>query len=153
MSRKRGPRMHQALTLLASKPRGEWSTLSFDGSCDMNGTRHATGRWGWLITEADGTVIRQQSGRVVAELVTNNVAEWVALRNGLLALDHTIPGVIIHGDSMLVIQTLRADWASKAPALTLLRRECWEILDELGKPWAADWIPRSKNHMADALTR
>ena len=153
MGRRNRKKVHPAILMRSADSPASWPVLSFDGSCEGNGRRDATGRWGWLLTDPDGTVIRQQSGYVVASVVTNNVAEWVGLRNGLLSLERSKSGVLIQGDSMLVIRTLLGEWESRAPMLTLYREECWAILEALERPWAAEWIPRESNHMADALTR
>ena len=130
---------HPALRGLHVEPLPGWWLLRFDGSCDGNGSRHATG-----------------NGITVAEVVTNNVSEWNGVLHGLKAVasQKVEPaGLVIEGDSMLVVSVLSGRWASKKPELTELRDECRDLIASLDLLWSCSWIPREENEYCDELTR
>ena len=85
-----------------------------DGWCKGNGTPEA--RAGWTVQEqmAVGTVLHLQGGRVPTNMSqTNNVAEYMAVINGLrLALNERMPYVqfVIHTDSALVVGQVTKGW-------------------------------------------
>jgi ribonuclease HI len=133
--------------------------VQFDGSCQANGSKDATGKWGYRL-QVKGEPDTVGSGDTCAELVTNNVSEWQGLRAGLQAVQARVTAnpqsiglVLIQGDSMLVIRCLTGSWKSKNAALTVYRDECRELLAAIGRPWHAVWIPREQNEYCDSLTR
>lgn len=132
-------------------------TLHFDGACEpQNPGGVATG--GWIVREGDEIILSGCREFARGEEATNNVAEWCALGCGLRAmLDNreviATSSLAIYGDSQLVIRQLKREWACKKEHLQKLRRRCDEILQELGIPWTAEWIPREQNAEADALSR
>lgn len=130
--------------------------VRFDGSCNGNGYKNATGKFGFHVLDQNGQTLRFGSGDVISNLVTNNLAEWFGIRAGLQSAKEMkvkgVSGICIEGDSQLVISVLTTRWNSKKPELTALRDECWNILADIGVPWSATWIPREQNTYCDSLT-
>jgi len=145
-------------------------TLWFDGACEPRNPG-GVASCGWIV-EIEGNEI--ESGcKVVAEgqTATNNLAEWSALGLGLRwILDHQaelpqlpedltgskgLPAAMltIRGDSQLVVNQLKRNWACNKEHLRRLRDRCLEILAELNMNWVAEWIPREQNERSDALSR
>ncbi len=133
-----------------------WWLLRFDGSCEGNGNRGATGRWGFHLQDERYHTLKVGSGETDAGIVTNNQSEWQGVLHGIrAAYELPLPspaGLLIEGDSMLVIRVLSGRWASKKPELTVLRDECRDWLAAFGVPWSTNWIPREENEYCDALT-
>ena len=149
-------RNHHALNTLRDKPEPGWWLLRFDGSCEGNGSRHATGKWGFHLQDETFHTIATGNGITVAEVVTNNVSEWNGVLHGLKAVasQKVEPaGLVIEGDSMLVVSVLSGRWASKKPELTELRDECRDLIASLDLLWSCSWIPREENEYCDELTR
>lgn len=128
--------------------------IQFDGGCTDNGTVRARGRYGW-VAYCGGSQVASGRGKVVAEVVTNNVAEWEALRNALLWLKdrEEYDEVKIYGDSKLVVNQLCGKWRCKKPHLDLLRRACLRLLKRFKGRRTVKWIPRRFNQVADSLCR
>lgn len=132
-------------------------TLHFDGACEpINPGGVATG--GWIIRD-DGDMLLAQSRMFKRGAgATNNYAEWCALGCGLRALlEHKelilSEHLLIHGDSMLVINQLNRKWKCNKEHLQKLRDRCDELLKQIGLIWTAEWIPRECNEEADELSR
>lgn len=118
-------------------------THGFNGKCD-DGYGSWEVEWNGFLK----TVSREQflaSG--VMHKVTNNVAEWLALKCALMWLESVANKerckVEIYGDSMLVINQLNKRWKSKNKNLAELREHCWHYLK--GFNWTAEWQPRAHN--------
>lgn len=149
---------HSALRLLRDRPGRDWWVLRFDGGCDRNGCPDAVGRWAFHLLAGGTRTVDFGSGPASwpGVAVTNNVAEWQGLTHGLsraVSEQPDVPGLLIEGDSNLVVQVVSGRWASKMPHLTELRDQARDVLAGLGVPWAARWIPREENEFCDALTR
>lgn len=141
-------------SLFDATPQNDWHSLRFDGSCAGNGSESATGRWAFHLVDGVGRTVGLRSGASVVRGVTNNVTEYEGLLNGLR---HTagVPGVrglLIEGDSLLVVNQVAGRWKAKTPHLAELRDEALALLDEIGVPWCARWIPREENAFCDAMT-
>jgi ribonuclease HI len=141
-------------------PDGEWiGTLHFDGSCWPNPGGPA--KYGWVLeAKTPDKVVRtvaEDSGPVWATFTSNNVAEWRALEAGLrwLARSGGHPVRLnIRGDSRIVISRLTARKVKGMAAhLKPIREECLRLLDVIGCPWGAQWVPREENSRADALSK
>jgi ribonuclease HI len=133
----------------------DWTVLRFDGSCDANGRANATGKWSFCLKSVVGSSRYFRNGVTVSNFVTNNVSEWNGLVHALRDVEKNfsgIDGLLIEGDSQLVIQTLIGRWNSRKPELTKLRDECRTLLHKIGVPWHARWIPREENEFCDSLT-
>jgi len=143
---------HQSM-LFRNNPKAGWLRIRFDGGCENNGRHDATGTYGFTLTLPDNECFRH-SGTAIGEPMTNNVAEWTALHGALimaLCLPNSPSGILIEGDSKLVIEVLKGKWGSKAPHLTVYRDKCLSLLKAINVQWHARWIPRSENAECDAL--
>ena len=121
--------------------------------------------WGWWIDARPHKLHAiEGSGTIPAKPTnTNNISEYYALGSALKALSELVesgpadcyPGIIIRGDSRLVIEQVNLKWQVKAAHLALLHAKCRMMLADLQKlaPWAAEWIPREQNGVADELSR
>ena len=74
---------------------------------------------------------------------TNNAAEWLALREALrhAKAHHSDMPVLIHMDSLLVVNQFNGRWATRVAHLHRLRTQCRELAAEI--KWVAVlWRPR-----------
>lgn len=92
--------------------------------------------------------------------MTNNVAEYNALGKALRWLADNVRAdlgpadqILITGDSKLVIEQLNGNWQCKSDGLRPLLRRCKELLAGFGCTWAATWVKREHNTLADALAQ
>ena len=128
----------------------EWDyTLTFDGGADPNpgkayGSYHIRTRAGRERLES-----RLQFG----DRMTNNQAEYPALKNGLEDLIRTIEkagkqpenySVEIFGDSSLVIKQLRGEWKVKDAKMLPLYDETIQLLRRFKKT-SLNWHDRSNS--------
>ncbi|KAL5541718.1 hypothetical protein UlMin_009428 [Ulmus minor] len=82
---------------------------------------------------------------------SNHEAEYDALIAGIeLAVNKGIKHLVIRGDSRLVIQQLKGEFAIKEPALTKYRAKAQQILQNF-QTFHFKHVPRSQNRYADAL--
>ncbi|MCI4365012.1 MAG: ribonuclease HI family protein [Thermoplasmata archaeon] len=138
---------------IASAPE-EPVVVHFDGACEpARGGGVATFGYtieggGWDL-EDSGLAVRPYS-----EHATNNVAEYVAAIQALERL-HGLGwqgSLEARGDSQLVVQQMRGEYAVRAPHL----KEYHARLTQLAGTFAAVrwvWIPREQNTRADALSK
>lgn len=128
----------------------EWDyTLTFDGGADPNpgkayGSYHIRTRAGRERLES-----RLQFG----DRMTNNQAEYLALKNGLEDLIQTIEkagkqpenySVEVFGDSSLVIKQLRGEWKVKDAKMLPLYEETLKLLRRF-KRTSLNWHDRSNS--------
>lgn len=140
---------------------GRLYELRFDGSCWPNPGGRA--RCGWAVfvhdpDEHDAPVLVAEGSEEVPPPAggdtSNNVAEWAGLLAGLrwfAALRMAVGGLLIRGDSQLVINQLNGDWKAKKPWLAESRDACRAALKRMGHEWEAAWMPREQNAHCDAL--
>jgi ribonuclease HI len=133
---------------------GEPVVVHFDGACEpARGGGVATFGYtieggGWDLEDA-GLAVRPYS-----EHATNNVAEYVAAIQALERL-HGLgwAGPLeVRGDSQLVIQQMRGEYAVRAVHL----RQYHARLDQLARTFSEVrwvWVPREENERADALSK
>lgn len=126
--------------------------IRFDGGVENNGSADATGKWAFQLFDPDGNPFSSASGPAFGSPVTNNTAEFEALYEGLCRLPFDASGVLIEGDSDLVVRLITGKWAAHKPEMRRWRDRVLSRLDELGTPWSARWIPRDKNEACDAMT-
>lgn len=135
--------------------------LQFDGLFrKVEDRAHPGGRagfmgYGWLIYK-NGILIARGHGVYLRRMdATSNMAEYLALIEGLESLlDMGICGepVTISGDAKSVIDQLTGASAINAPALRPLYRQVKRLALRLPNvSWM--WTPRRENHNADRLTR
>lgn len=104
-----------------------------------------------------GVVIKDQSGRTVAEIsefigrATNNVAEYRALIRGLdEAAALGAHAVVVRSDSELLVRQLTGEYKVKSPDLSPLHLEAHRLLKGFPKA-TVERIQRGENAAADAL--
>lgn len=133
-------------------------TLEFDGACADNGRPDARGGFGWQIRKPSGEVLSSGYGPVWGDPVTNNVAEYWAVIEGVRWLSSFagFPAdavLVVRGDSKLVLETLAGRWKCKKPHLAVLRDRALELLAKAGCDWRVKWVPREENDECDYLSQ
>lgn len=83
-------------------------------------------------------------------VVSNNVAEYTALIEGVKAASAIDPDAELHVrmDSKLVIEQMSGRWKIKHPDMAELAQQARTLL--LGTPVRFEWVPRDRNKAADA---
>jgi ribonuclease HI len=82
---------------------------------------------------------------------TNNIAEYTALLKGLDAASQMqAKTVIIRSDSELVVRQINGEYKVKNSGLAEIYSQCMQLLAGFDS-WRMEYIPREKNHRADAL--
>ena len=133
------------------------SFLYFDGSCEPNPDGVAT--WGYVYVTSEGAKMKDCDVIGEGEGMTNNVAEWTALLKGLEAFSSAFvrgDRFIIRGDSNLVINQAKGEWAVRAQNLLPMAKTVQRIVSDLqgsGVDVAFQWIARENNTEADELAR
>lgn len=119
----------------------------FDGSARPNPGRCGIG----AVLEGPGGV-QVELSRTLGH-GNSSEAEYLALIAVLAAaVEHGAQAVAVHGDSQVVIDDVNAPDCASAPGLRELRDQAHALLARL--PGATlRWIPRHKNHRADALSQ
>ena len=89
---------------------------------------------------------------------TNNLAEYLALKRGLIILHRLLQTRIRHvlvevyGDSQLVIQQLKGNYECKSDNLKQVYEDCKRLLSYYGQI-DLNHIPRESNEEADGLSK
>lgn len=128
----------------------------FDGACEPNPNGVCT--WGFIVQDGE-KLLREDSGVFTPQSddkrTTNNIAEYCGLIKALLWLknaeiiDH---GIIVRGDSQLVIKQMSGEWHIGDGAYKRFADHAAKIKAYF--PMIAfEWIPREENLRADALTK
>lgn len=128
--------------------------LTFDGGCVGNGTPRAVGTWAFVLADTAGNRLGAGSGRDPGKPATCNSAEWCGVLEGLRVAATVIryrPGLLIRGDSFLVINQLLGRWGVRDDRLRALAHQAHTILGEIGVAWFAEWVPREMNTECDAM--
>lgn len=137
--------------------------LYFDGACEPVNPG-GTAAWGYWLAEHDKK-IAEGSGIVDSgEGMTNNVAEYHGLIEGLKKAEELgVKGKIrIRGDSNLVISMAGKKWGwnrkktkwiphDDLPHLKVLLDEALALLAK--RDYELEWVPRGKNREADRLSK
>ena len=83
---------------------------------------------------------------------TNNVAEYLALIEGLNAVSEWKPDrVEVYLDSKLVVEQVNNRWKVKEPELKDLHRQATELLKRFGDKVTVQHVAREENRRADML--
>lgn len=124
-----------------------------DGLCEPTNPN------GWacwaFVAFLDGERVHERYGCIGhGKGMSNNVAEWWAVREALRWLDEEYdePDASVMTDSKLVVEQINGRWDCHAHHLIQLRNEGQRFL--YGMPRVTvRWIPRDQNEVADHLTR
>jgi ribonuclease HI len=137
--------------------------LFFDGSCNV-WHNPITAAYGFII-EHEGAIVNQASEHIGAgPEMTNNLAEFEALYQGLLKIQQSslldAPKdtlVSVYGDSALVINIMNKRWkASPDKRYYPSYQKCVTVVKELrnsGVIISFNWISREYNKIADKLSK
>ena len=135
-------------------------TLRFDGLFRGIPSNRSSGKagvmcYGWLISH-HGVLLARGHGAVArGKDATSNVAEYLALIEGLEALiDLGVTQEIIKicSDSRCIIDQMRGAAAVNAPSMIPLHNRAMRLVQRFRKlRW--NWTPRKHNKEADSLTR
>lgn len=129
-----------------------WWLMRFDGGCPMNGMPGATGTWAFTLDDAAGRRVGQGSGSATGSPVSCNTAEWEGCYEGIrAAVEAKPPGLIVQGDSQLIIFQLAGFWKCKKPHLEAWRAKAANLLIGSGIPWTARHVFREHNAECDAM--
>jgi ribonuclease HI len=131
--------------------RAGW-VMHFDGLCEPSNPG-GVAAYGYQVLR-DGRVVHEGSGLAAppGPGATNNVAEFRALVEGLRWLQaQGARGVLVRGDSRLVVETVSGRWKLNAAHLIPMRDEARALL--LALEGRLEWVPREENKEADRLSR
>ena len=107
--------------------------------------------YGALVRDAEtGTVLARRNGYL--GVVTNNVAEYTGLIQGLTAAQGIDPTATIEVrmDSKLVVEQVSGRWQVKHPSMKPLARQAISLTSSFPSV-RLTWVPRAQNSAADAL--
>jgi ribonuclease HI len=138
-------------------------TIFIDGACEpMNPGGHGAcafiAYWGRVLGGKDN-FRPEHLGKAVKLIghgpgMTNNVAEWRALRGALWWLSTRRPDedeISIFMDSQLVVNQFNDQWQCRAPELQIIMAECRALMSGIKGTVVLNWIPRDQNWVADNL--
>jgi ribonuclease HI len=111
--------------------------------------------YGWLILDGETIVARGHGAFARGKNATSNVAEYLALIEGLEALkDLGMTGALVEvcGDAQCVIDQMRGVSGVHSPAMKPLHKQAARLAAQFSAlVW--NWRPRQFNRLADQLTR
>jgi len=125
----------------------------FDGFCGPINPG-GTGAIGVVIRKDGRTIYTMKKQIGTGSHMSNNVAEYEALRNALLYLKENgfaRERIVIYGDSMLAIQQMKGSWKIKAGLYKDVALKTKELLKEFSDV-TLQWIPESENTLTHNLT-
>lgn len=132
-------------------------TVMFDGSCQPRNPNGDMG-FGWCIY-GDGEIIAEGWGYELyngVKTTTNNIAEWIALHNGLKLLETMCIGykkLYIKGDSKLVINQASGYWKINSHgAYYPYAKECMREYKDILKEAKLSHVYREQNEYCDDLS-
>ncbi|MDD5164868.1 MAG: ribonuclease HI family protein [Patescibacteria group bacterium] len=137
--------------------------IYFDGACEPVNPG-GTASYGYLI-KRDNQIIERGSGIIgKGEGMTNNVAEYYGLIEGIKALKklRIEEKVMIYGDSKMVCCIVAKEWGWKKKKTVWMPHETAlhlkKLLDEAlkyleGMDYNIQWVTREKNQEADDLSK
>jgi ribonuclease HI len=127
---------------------------SFDGSSDSS-TKAGFLCYGWLISRDDHIIGQGHGVFARCQDASSNVAEYVALIEGLDALADlglVDVSIKIFGDAKSVIDQMNGMASVSSEAVWPLYMRAWQLSRQFIKlKWI--WTPRKNNKAADGLTR
>lgn len=136
-------------------------TLQFDGLFHEVHADHGrvtkTGFlcYGWLIYKNGKIIAHGYGGFAQRNHATSNIAEYLALIEGLEALKDMGAGnekIKVMGDSKTVIEQMKGTASINCPRMRKMQQRASNLCRSLRiTDW--NWIPRKQNRQADLLTR
>jgi ribonuclease HI len=111
--------------------------------------------YGWVIIQDHIVIARGHGGYARRKDASSNVAEYLALVEGLEALldmDVSREVILVRGDAKSVIEQMEGRATVSASSIKPLHRKARKLAKRFQHiHWS--WTPRRYNHTADALTR
>lgn len=140
----------------------DFYTLYFDGACGPKNPG-GTAAYGYILSHFNEELERMDGVIGTGPEMSNNVAEYAGLANGLVAfrchiadLDMKATTLQVRGDSQLVINQMSGKWKARSglyyPWYLKAQEQC-KITRKLGVKIAFDWIPRELNQECDTLSK
>lgn len=111
--------------------------------------------YGWIILRDGISIARGHGGYARCQDASSNVAEYLALIEGLEALldmRAVQEGITICGDAKSIIEQMDGRASVSAASIKPLHRKARKLAAQFQKIYWS-WTPRRNNHTADALTR
>jgi ribonuclease HI len=111
--------------------------------------------YGWVILRDNMVIARGHGGYIRGQDASSNVAEYLAMIEGLEALldmNANKEFVLICGDAQSVIDQMEGRAAVSASSIKPLYRQARKLVKKFKNIFWA-WTPRRNNSTADALTR
>lgn len=130
---------------------GAWM-LYFDGACRRK-RRELGAAAGAGASLFDATGVNQWTVARYLDSTThtNNTAEYIALIDGLTsALHHGVRRLVVHGDSMLILQQVQGRYSCNNARLRKLRNKAHQLLHQLDS-YELQHVDRLENKQADGL--
>lgn len=116
-----------------------------------------TASYGVYMKLADGTTEELWGVIGAGPTMSNNVAEYAALRHAftwLMEKKHTDTAIMVYSDSQLVINQMSKRWSmDKAKGLYVEEMQRSLHLSKAFPSVKYQWIPRDRNTFADDLTK
>ena len=129
--------------------------MYFDGCCEPKNPYGQMG-WGCYIEHAGKWVYHSSNRRKAGFENSNNVAEYLALLDGLkwfLDQDLAMKSILVRGDSALVVNQMNKEWGFGKNGLYLqYGLEAKDIFDVFTNI-QIEWIPREMNDECDYLSK
>jgi len=123
-------------------------TLAFDGGCLNN--PHGEASSAAIIQDLDGRTLRHVGAAI--GIASNNVAEWTGFYLGLQAAQELgASGVRAFGDSKLVVEQFRGNYAIRQESLREIAMETSKIAQTFADGVEIEHVPRERNRAADAI--
>lgn len=140
----------------------DFYTLYFDGSCGPKNPG-GTAAFGFTLSHFDTEIARANATVGTGPEMSNNVAEYAGLYNGLEAFLFEIFGksarattLQVRGDSQLVINQMSGRWKAKSGLYYPWYEKTAELckrIRKLGVKISFDWVPRELNQECDTLSK
>lgn len=126
--------------------------MYFDGAVEPTNPG-GYGCWAFVALDKHGNEVVAEYGDIGrGPEITNNLMEYVALGKALAWLvQHSIRGIVVRGDSQLIINQVKGEWACNSPHLRRHCQDAQRLVEEY--EFRLQWIPREKNVRADGYSR
>lgn len=137
-------------------PYSEHILMYFDGACEPHNPGGYMGIGVHIVNEDSGEIIYEHSKSFDKHPTnTNNVAEYLALKNGLewLLENYRNAKILVHGDSKLAINQMAGEWAIRKGDYVHIAKDCLRNLVPFFNDIKFEWIPRELNQIADDLSK
>lgn len=131
------------------------TVVFFDGACEP---KNPNGNMGIGVHVNSGSIYAYSEAIMLGEKgwkeTSNNVAEYLALKKGLeICVENgDTKNVQVFGDSKLVIQQMKGEWAIKGGLYVPVALVCKRLIEHFDQI-TFTWIPREENKMADDLSK